>query len=171
MEKEIPKLKAIAVALTERPGLQLEITGRFDPQTDSAALSRSTILRKIRQIKRRDLQEQGHSAGPGQIEISEGEYPGMLERLFNEEGLSGPRNVFGIARRLSTSEMEEMLIEHHLPTTDEFMALGFQRAERVKSWLLENGKLSDRRIFVMASRQAQSGEEGEVATRVDFSLQ
>ncbi|HEY1147906.1 MAG TPA: DUF748 domain-containing protein, partial [Pseudoduganella sp.] len=49
------KLKSLAKALTERPGLKLDITGRYDA-SELDALKQASLERKLRALKIRDLQ-------------------------------------------------------------------------------------------------------------------
>ena len=67
--------------------------------------------------------------------------------------------------------MEALMEKYYQATEEEFLALAYQRAEQVKAWLVEKGKVADSRIFILASKAGESGENGETAARVDFSIQ
>jgi hypothetical protein len=170
-EKEIPKLEALAKAFAERPELKLDITGRYDPVADRAGLAKAAIDRKVRMLKRRDLQEKGQSAMMSQLKIEDSEYPELLERVYRDEDIKKPRNFIGMQKKLSAPEMEKVMIDGYEATEEEFLALAYRRSEQVKAWLVEKGRVADSRIFLLASKVGESGENGETATRVDFAIQ
>lgn len=170
-EKEMPKLEALAKAFAERPELKLDITGRYDPAADRAGLARAAIDRKVRMLKRKDLQEKGQTVMMNQLKVENSEYPELLERVYKDEDIKKPRNFIGMQKKLSVAEMEKVMIDGYEATEEEFLALAYQRSERVKAWLVEKGKVEDSRIFLLASKAGESGENGETAARVDFAIQ
>lgn len=170
-EKEIPKLEALAKAFAERPELKLDITGRYDPAADGKGLAKAAIQRKVRMLKRKDLQEKGQTVLTNQLKIEPDEYPALLERVYREENFKKPRNLIGMQKKLSTAEMEKLLMDNYEASEEEFLALASQRAERIKAWLVDNGKLQDSRVFLLASKAGEAGENGESAARVDFAVQ
>ena len=170
-ESEIPKLQALAEAFAERPALRLDITGRYDPAADREGLAKAAIQRKVRALKRKDLQEKGQTAVMSQLTVSEGEYPQLLERVYKDEDFKKPRNFIGMQKTLSVPEMEKQMIDNSEVTEEEFLALANRRSERVKAWLVETGKVADSRIFLLASKAGEAGENGETAARVDFAIE
>ncbi|NLC22871.1 MAG: DUF748 domain-containing protein, partial [Oxalobacter sp.] len=170
-EKEMPKLEALAKAFAERPELKLDITGRYDPAADRAGLAKAAIDRKVRMLKRKDLQEKGQTVMMNQLKVQDSEYPELLERVYKDEDIKKPRNFIGMQKKLSLPEMEKVMVDGYEATEEEFLALAYQRSERVKAWLVEKGKVADSRIFLLASKAGDSGENGETAARVDFAIQ
>src|SRR5499426_9058 len=49
------KLKSISKALTERPGLKLDVAGRVDPATDREALKRVSVENQLKAIKLKEV--------------------------------------------------------------------------------------------------------------------
>ncbi|MDL2284238.1 DUF748 domain-containing protein [Oxalobacter sp. OttesenSCG-928-P03] len=170
-EKELPKLEAMAKAFAERPELKLDITGRYDPSADRAGLAKAGIQRKVRALKRKDLQEKGQTVMMNQLKVEDSEYPELLERVYKDEDIKKPRNFIGMQKKLSVPEMEKVMVDGYEATEEEFLALAYQRSERVKVWLVEQGKIADSRIFLLASKAGEAGENGESAARVDFAIQ
>lgn len=169
-EKEIVRLEALAKAFAGRPELKLDITGRYDASADRAGLARAAIQRKVRMLKRKALQEKGQSVAMNRLTVGSDEYPGLLERVYEAEDIKKPRNLIGMQKKLTVKEMESLMETQYQATEEEFLALAYQRAEQVKAWLVEKGKIADSRIFILASKAGESGENGETAARVDFAI-
>lgn len=170
-EKEIAKLEVLAKALGERKELKLDITGRYDPAADGVGLAKEAVKRKVRLLKFKDLLAQGKTIKPNQIHIDEKEYPELLQRVYDEADFSKPRNFIGMQKKLSTADMEKLMVDNYEAKEEELLALAYQRSEYVKAWLVKTGKIADSRIFLLASKAGTTGENGETAARVDFAMQ
>lgn len=169
-EKEAPKLAALAKAFAERPELKLDITGYYDPAADRDGLARAAIRIQVRMLKRRDLQEKGQSVAMNRLTVGDDEYPGLLARVYEKADIKKPRNLIGMQKTLTPEEMEKWMEAQYQATEEAFLALAYQRAEQVKAWLVEKGKIADSRIFILASKAGEAGENGETAARVDFAI-
>lgn len=157
------KLKSLAKALTERPGLKLDITGRFDDAAESDALKHVALERKLRQLKTRDLQARGTALPEGGVVLSKDEYAALLERAYKDEKFVKPRNALGFAKSLPTEEMEKLMLANIKLDQDDFITLGNRRAQVAKDWLVGQGQVPPERIFLVAPKPG-------VAGRVDFAL-
>ncbi|WP_293777614.1 DUF748 domain-containing protein [uncultured Oxalicibacterium sp.] len=167
------KLQSIAKMLTDRPALKLEITGRVDPETDREGLKRASIDRKVRAVKLKDMVGKGQSGDTDTVTVSAEEYPALLKRVYKDEKFKKPRNMVGLQKDIPVAEMEALMIENTTISDDDLTALGNRRAQNVKDWLLEQGKVEDARIFILATkRDADKDAESKDAkvSRVDFSL-
>jgi len=168
-EKGQDVLGKLAKALTERPGLKLEISGRADPDSDRAGLVALAIERKLRAQK---LKSEGRSAGPGQsVSISKEEYPQLLEQVYRAEKFDKPRNAVGLTKTLPVEEMEKLLREHTVISDDDLLALANRRVQAARDWLLESGQIEGERIFVVASKVggAAAAAPAPVAAGADAS--
>lgn len=160
------KLGSLARALEERPGLSLEIAGRYDPAIDSEGLGKMTILRKIKAEKARKT---GQTVAVKDIVLSEKEYADGVKALYGDEDFDKPKNWIGFSKSLPLPEMEKLLSRHYAGKKDDMIRLADRRAQAVKNWLMEQGKVSEERLFVTASKAREtSGDES--GNRVDFSL-
>lgn len=159
---EQKKLESLSKALENRPGLTLEITGKYDPVVDS----KLTIMKKLREMKAKDL---GKKAGDAKVVVTDKEYPDLLKRLYSNEDFEKPKNWIGFSRSLPVPEMEKLLSQHFSGNTDDLIQLANQRGRVVKEWLIENGKIPEERLFLLASK-AKKTEGSDSGNRVDFSL-
>lgn len=167
------KLKLLAKALTDRPALKLDITGRFDPEADRAGLKRVAVERKVRVLKINDMRARGETPEPGSVVVKADEYRDLLTRAYRDEKFPKPRNLAGLPKDLPVEEMEKLMIANADIDEDDLIALGNQRAQAVKNWLEKNGQVPAERIFVLAPKvatQESNGKETIAPHRVDFSL-
>ena len=174
------KLKTLAKALTDRPGLKLEITGRVDPETDRDGLRQASIERKVRALKLNDLVKKGESVDPASLAVTPEEYPAFLKRVYKDEKFPKPRNAVGLQKALPVEEMEKLMLTNAQVNDDAMTDLGNQRAQAVKEWLLKNGQIPEERVFLLAAKVGAAGVKEPApgtkdtpkakASRVDFSL-
>ena len=157
------KLKGLSRALTERPGLKLDITGRFDAAAEGDALKRAALERKLRNLKIRDLQARGAALPEGGVVVGKDEYAGLLARAFKDETFAKPRNALGFQKSLPPEEMEKLMLGHLQVGDEDFVTLGNRRAQVAKDWLVGKGEVAAERIFIVSPKGGSAG-------RVDFSL-
>ncbi|XLZ70507.1 DUF748 domain-containing protein [Massilia sp. SR12] len=157
------KLKSLAKALTERPGLKLDITGRFDEAAESEALKRVALERKLRQLKTRDLQARGAALPEGGVVVAREEQPAFLARAYKDETFTKPRNALGLVKSLPPEEMEKLMLANIKFEQDDFITLANRRAQAAKDWLVGQGQVAPERIFLVAPKAG-------AASRVDFAL-
>lgn len=157
------RLKSLSKALTERPGLKLDITGRVDPAADLDALKLVAIERKVRQMKTRDLQARGAVPESGVV-VSKEEYAALLTRVFKDETFAKPKNALGLQKTLTQEEMEKLMLANSAVTGEDVLALGGRRAQAAKEWLTTTGLVPAERIFIVAAKTSPS------FCGVDFAL-
>ena len=169
------KLKSLASALTERPGLKLDISGSADPQSDRDALRQARIESKLRAIKRKDLAEQGKLVTSAEVTVSPEERPELLKRLYESEleAKSGapkvaPSTPAAIRAEAAAAakkpqptqeQMEEFLRANQQISDEDLLALGNRRAQAVKQWLSTIGMIPDDRMSLVAAKIAAPAEE------------
>jgi len=67
--------------------------------------------------------------------------------------------------------METLLLTHASATDEDLRRLANERAQSVKTWLVETGRIAPERVFLVAPNVSGDGikDKGR-ASRVDFSL-
>jgi uncharacterized protein involved in outer membrane biogenesis len=167
------KIKTLATAMTNRPGLKLEITGRADPVSDLEGLKRVSIENKARGQKLKELASQG--AAPKSVEevqVAKDEYERFLRAAYDAESFPKPRNIIGLAKTLPVPEMEALMLKYAKVSDDDVRALANRRAQVVRDRLL-GAKISGDRLFIVAAKPLTKEEQEKVRarpSRVDFSL-
>ena len=165
------RLEALAKALKERDSLKLEITGRADPETDKEGIKRVAIERAVKAEKLKDqLKKGGEGTSVEAVAVDASEYPVYLQRAYKEAKFPKPRNLIGMQKDLPVEEMEKLMLTN-LPATDEdVQQLALRRAENVQSWLIEEGKVPQERIFLIEPKTEAGDKDKGKGSRVDFSL-
>ncbi len=164
------KLGNLAKALTERPNLRLEITGRAAAQPDQEALKRAALDAKVRAQKFNELRRAGTApASAAAVTVEPAEYERYLRRAYGAEKIPDkPRNFLGIAKEIPVPEMESLMLAHANIGADDLQRLASGRAQAAKEWLMSEGKVPAERLFINAPVLA-AAEKG-TTTRVDFGL-
>ncbi len=164
-DSAIDKLQKIAAALTDRPGLKLDLAGHIDPDVDREGL-RQRALRQAVAAQRRGSAQDDQTAGEadGVAPIDPEKYPVYLERAWKAAKFDKPRNAIGLVKKQPVAEMERMMLEHIEVGDVELAALGNERAQQVKDWLVERGGISGERIFIVAAgKDEKSGARTQTA--------
>lgn len=170
--EDLGKLKNLTKALTDRPGLKLDIAGRVDPEADRAGLKRASIDRKVKAQKFNDLRREGKApASVDAVTVESVEYEKYLRRAYGDERFPKPRNVIGIAKDLPVPEMETLMLTHAQVTDEDLRLLANARAQSAKDWIVDEGKVPAERVFLVAPKLSPEGikDKGK-PTRVDFSV-
>lgn len=154
LSNETKKLDVLVTALTERPGLSLEITGSIDPVTDREPLQRAK-LRVLALQRAKD-----YATGLRQL------YVEALPRLAPKQVSSNVSNVGTRSRAtdLPTEEMERQYLPLVELTDEDYRPLAAARVASVAGYLKVKGQLADDRLLI-SPRPAKDG------ARVNFSLQ
>lgn len=158
-------LDTLAKALADRPGLNLEISGRADPAVDVPALRVAHLERLMRLAKAKATGE-----ALDRVRIEPAERARWLEAAYKSADLKGkPRNLIGMQKTLPMAEMEAMLLQSSPVGQQELKALADDRAEHVKAYL--SGKVASERLLLKASKLDASGiDDKGRTTRVGFAL-
>jgi uncharacterized protein involved in outer membrane biogenesis len=167
---EQQKLGKLAKALTERPNLRLEITGRAAAEPDQEALKRAALDAKVRAQKFEDLRRAGTApASADAVSVEPAEYEKYLRRAYGAEKIPDkPRNFIGIAKEIPVPDMESLMLAHTSVGPDDLQRLANGRAQAAKEWLMAEGKVPAARLFINAPALA-APEKGK-PTRADFGL-
>lgn len=163
------KLETLAKALREREKLEIEITGRADPDIDLEGLKRAAVSRAVRAEKRKELTSKSKESGSlDSIEVGDSEYADYLRKAYRDAKFPKPRNLVGMQKELPVEEMEKLMLTNQPATPDDVRQLAMRRAEVVQVWLIEQGKVPPERIFLSPPKVGADAKAQ--ATRVDFSL-
>ncbi len=167
------KLETLAKALTDRPALKLDASGRAVPDVDREGLKNARLDAAMRTQKQKVLAAQGESAPPlDQIRIDAAERPKYLAAVYRATDLPGkPKNFLGIAKTVPDAEMEKLLLDSYKVDDAALTALANARAQAVKSWLVEQGHIAPERVFIVAPKLGTEGiTDKGLPTRVDFAI-
>jgi uncharacterized protein involved in outer membrane biogenesis len=170
--EDVGKLKNLTKALTERPGLKLDVAGRVDPGVDREGLKRASIDRKVKAQKFDDLRREGKApASADAVTVESAEYEKYLRRAYGDEKFPKPRNAIGFAKELPVPEMETLMLTNAQVTDEDLRVLANARAQVAKEWIVTEGKVPAERVFIVAPKLSAEGikDKGK-PTRADFAV-
>ena len=159
------KLGKLAQALTDRPSLRLDVTGRADPAVDADGLRQVALERAVRAQKAKQL------IGKGQ------EAPELLRRAYRAADFKRPRNMVGLLKDVPVAEMEALMRDSVSVSESELQLLAQQRGQAVRDWMVGKGGVPGERVFLLPPRVESAAAAGEGAgagsagrAAVQFSL-
>jgi hypothetical protein len=168
------KIKTLATAMNNRPALKLDISGSVDPANDREGLKQTSIERKVKAQKMKELVRQGTAPkSVDDVQVDKSEYERYLKAAYGDESFPKPRNVIGIAKDLPVSEIESLMLKHAQVTDDDLRNLANRRAQTVRERLLASGQFSTERLSIVASKPVSSEAKEKTKaklSRVDFAL-
>lgn len=163
----LEKLSTLAKALTERPGLNLDIQGQVDPETDTNAL-RHDLFEK--QLKAAKLKSMRRALPPEQIVVSAEERQQLVKQAYKIATFPKPRDEKGNLKKLEPTEMEKLLITAIEIDNDALRELAFERAINTKNHLVEPGGIAAGRLFVVEPEVAAVAQSNQRNPQVQFKV-
>ncbi len=169
-EDAAQRLQALAQILIDRPSLNLEISGHFDPSEDFEGLKLATLHDKVKTQKLAEQTQKGVASGSLEdMNLTPEEYSKYLEIAYKKEPFEKPKNLIGLTKSLPDAEMEQLILANTQINDNDLAALAERRAIAARNWLIENGQISDERIFVVGAEESEGGEQKK-GNRVEFLL-
>ena len=166
------RLDTLAKALSDRPSLKMEVTGRVDAGGDREGLKQAYVDSRLKAEKMKRLTREGKApASVDEVAVGMDEYPALLKAAYGEEKFPKPRNVIGLAKDLPVPEMENLMLTNAQVTDEDLRQLANRRAQAAKGYLVETGAVPAERVFLTAPKLG--GEEAKdkgKPTRAEFAL-
>jgi hypothetical protein len=156
------KVGALGKALRERPELSFEIEGRADPTRDRDGLRRDLLERKLRTQKKLEVTGQGSSVASSNaswddVPLAAAERPRLLQKTYEAETFSKPRNIVGLPKRLSAEQTEKLMLEHIVVRGEDLLGLAQRRAVVTRDALARVAPRGAARAFLVAPVMARGG--------------
>jgi hypothetical protein len=156
----IEKAESIAKALNDRPSLKLDLGGRANPQEDMDALKKVAFDRLLKAQKLKETLKGNVGADAiDAVEITQAEYAKYVTLAFK----ATQKGIALLQRAVPLPEMEKALNEQANVSDTEVLNLANRRAQAMKDWLADVGKITPERLFITAPKL-------EGAARVELGL-
>ncbi|WP_432738765.1 DUF748 domain-containing protein [Maridesulfovibrio sp. FT414] len=164
---ELSKVESVAKAMTDRPGLKLEISG-FSAPDDIPAMKEAEFRRQVAMPKFLELEADGKApASVAEVVVSAEEYPDYLETAYKEAPFEKPKNFLGFVETLPIPDMEKALRGNIKVTDTQLADLARRRAEIVRKILTEKSGVAPERVFLKGMSATGKG----TGPRVELGLQ
>ncbi|XZG70848.1 DUF748 domain-containing protein [Chitinibacteraceae bacterium HSL-7] len=164
-------LQPLPQLLDDRPALKLDITGWVDPELDREGLKQVKLEQKLRALKAERTGERGESVDEHALQVTDDERAELLAAVYKKEKFAKPRNAVGLAKKLPSDEMTQLILANTEISDDDLRQLALARALAVKR-TLESAGVDQARLFVIAPKldaNARDVKEG-ASTRADLGL-
>jgi hypothetical protein len=146
---EVDKLAALAKALDQRPGLDLEIPQTVAPAVDGPVLAEAAYQDALRAAYRQTFRRGG---GPDLAQALA--TPKLRQRLLE----TAYRQAFGKAPEAQGPDAVQAALRAHFAASDHALqALAVARAQAVETALVQSDHVDARRIFVITAPPLSAG--------------
>lgn len=142
------KLKILATALYERPGLKVDVTGSVDSLSDLVALKEDQLIRQLKLAKLHDGGKTAQDVIDLQSVSLDDDYELYLGRAYEslQQGLSREKRAG--KEKPQPDDMRRLLLDSISLGSDALRMLAISRAEAVKNYLVVNGQVEPERLFM-----------------------
>jgi uncharacterized protein involved in outer membrane biogenesis len=165
------KVEQLGKALADRPGLSLDVAGRFDPEGDREGLKKAMLDQRMKAEKMKALlKAKAQAPPPDEIAVDPREYPDLLFRAYKAMKFPKPRTVLGAIKELPVPEMETLMLAGLSVTDDDLRALAQARAQAVKDLLCRPGAVEASRVFLANDVKPSPEAAKAKPCRVDLTL-
>ena len=167
-------LAKLAEALKERPVLRLEVEGQSSPQADGPLLAEQWLQREFQETWYKVLQRRGDKvpADPGLLEIGEEEKSAMLEGIYRSRlGQQPPAQWTELDEQARSKRMRDAVLASRADSTALLRNLSRARAASIKDYLVDQGGLSDSRVYLLDTGIAQSEQAGQIPTSLHLGTE
>lgn len=195
-EHEIEKLSILASALSQRPGLRLEIAGGAEPAKDGSSLAAAKLEAQLKERRQKELSSPGQTKPVSSVEgdLSPTDRDRLLSVLFiekfgqefaqgkvsneadggsmdSQEG-TDPRSSPQAKPKLpSIPKMQQKLLEIMQTTEAELRLLAQERARSVRDHLVNQEKIAEERIFLVETNLASEFDGDVILTNLTLTAQ
>ena len=160
-------LDKVAKALTERPALQLTVVGTAGLEQERDAAKRERLRQLLQAEKRRVAARAGADAAEV-APLTDGEYPELLTAVYKRADITKPRNLIGLAKDLSSKEMEDLLLAGLTVNEETIRQLAVERGAVVRDYLLSK-QLPSERLFLGAVRTNPSAADWKPGAELNLA--
>ena len=163
-------LSKVVKALTDRPALNMTVTGAADPMSERDAYAQAVLEARLLAEHKRESVSSG-AAADAAVAFDAQDRARVLKEVYKDTEIANkPRNAVGFARDIPGPEMEALLKTRIVVSTEAMRELALQRGLAVRDALLAQG-LPKERLF-LAAPKLHVGAEGDAAwsPRVQLTL-
>ncbi len=167
------KLDTLLKGLSQRPGLNVEVSGFIDEKNDPEGYRHELLLQKMKQEKLLVTAKQQRGKGEisiDQISIEPQEHSEYLKKVYQKAQFPKPRNMVGLVKDLPDDEMTKLIIANTVVEPKDLQQLAATRASVVRQYLTEPGRLESERVFLnRGTINAPPKDSKDTASRVELT--
>ena len=161
------KRQTLASALQERPALRLEIEGSSAQSSDGPLLAERRLAREYQDYLYRIMQRRGDQvpASAEELAVPEDEKAPLLEGIYRARLKQQPPAEWAkLSDEERTAKLHAAVLASWSDSRGLQRQLAQERAAAIKAYLVDSGKLTDERIYLLDVNLGQAEADGRVAT-------
>jgi hypothetical protein len=165
------KLDKLAEALNQRPALGLEIKGASDKQNDRKVLAEAELLRRLKGFKMDEMRAAGKPVPSdiGKFILIDEDYNRLLIQAYEFTFGEHPKGRFGAESKMLIAKTKERLIKEISVDETKLHQLAMVRSKQIRNYLIEKGKISDERLFIVDVEIFETASGGMIRTNLKLS--
>ncbi|MGH7229586.1 MAG: DUF748 domain-containing protein [Nitrospiraceae bacterium] len=171
------KLKTLAKALADRPGLRLEVAGAADPGADATALAETKLHRELVKLKLEELQAAGKPApaGADTILLTDTEQAALVRALYVKkfgrlpEPSAQKDSKAPEAPTVQIATLKGQLLGEMKVDESEIRLLAQERAKRIQDFLVTQVGIVPERVFLLDVKVDAKEAGGSVAVKLGLN--
>lgn len=167
-------LDTLAKALQERPTLRLEVEGQSAQHADGPLLAEQRLQREFRTTWYKVLQRRGDKvpASPDELTVDEDEQAALLEGIYRTRLKQQPPAQWAeLDEEQRLQKMRQAVLDSWAQSQLLLRQLAQQRAAVIKDYLVEQGHLSDERVYLIDVNLTEPQADGRVLTALHLDSQ
>jgi uncharacterized protein involved in outer membrane biogenesis len=161
------RLDSLAAALKQRPALRLEIEGTSAVASDGPLLAERRLQREYQDLLYKSLQRRGKKVptDPSQLEVDEDTQSALLGAIYRSRlQRQPPAEWQELDYQERAERMRQEILASWADNPAQLRRLSQQRAASIKDYLVDQGGLEDRRVYLLDTALGEALDSGEVAT-------
>lgn len=167
-EAATTKLNQIADVLKQRPGLNLDVRGVADPDSDRMALAEQALNNQLQNVKRDEMRAKGQRPGSNTpLDLSEEDYR-RLFLLYYQQKYPGELKQASASADMNLNQARRKVLENWPIGELDIRNLAHERSERIRDFLIRDKGLPDQRIYLLDVRM-ESGDASGIKTYLSLS--
>ncbi|MBP8185492.1 MAG: DUF748 domain-containing protein [Pseudomonas sp.] len=167
-------LNTLAAALKQRPNLRLEVQGVSAQAGDGPLLAEQRLHSEYQISYYKALQADGDKV-PAQaslLEVPEDEKADLLEGIYSAQLKQKPAPEWNsLNDEQRDNKLREALLNKWASNEGLLRKLGQTRAANIKQYLVEQGGLTDQRIYLLDVNMAAAEADGRIASALQLGSQ
>lgn len=167
-------LDTLAQALKERPALRLEVEGQSAQTADGPLLAEQRLQREFRETWYKVLQRRGDKvpASPDELTVDDSEQAALLEGIYRTRlKQQPPAEWAALDEDQRLQKMRQAVLDSWAQSKLLLRQLAQQRAAAIKDYLVEQGGMSDERVYLIDVNLAEAESNGQVLSALHLDSQ
>ena len=160
-------LDQVAQALRSKPALRLTIDGTASLEREADAIKMARLQEMLLAEKRRAAASAGKDVTAVAAPTAQ-ESPALLKEVYRRSNIKKPRNLIGLAKDLSPTEMQTLLLDSIPVDEDSVRSLALSRSLAVREYLTAH-QVPSERLFLAAVNTAPADANWQ--PRVELNIE